>query len=84
MTFEVRTPLLLPKGRQGDSGTMKFGFLGVDSLVIPAILDFVRPKITEKKAWYGRSGPLCISPLKKKDTGKRIVNFFELRVEIKT
>lgn len=38
---------------------MKLGFLGVGSLLNPAILDFERPKTTEEKAWHGWSGTPC-------------------------
>lgn len=34
---------------RGGSGTMKFGFFGVDSLFVSAVLDLVRPKISEEK-----------------------------------
>lgn len=34
---------------------MKFGFLGVDSLITPVVLDLVHPKITWEKR-YGATG----------------------------
>ena len=58
------TPPPLPRGNMGSFGTMKFGFLGVNSLFNLAVPHFVLPKPTEKKTWYGWSGTPCITKYK--------------------
>ena len=48
------------KGREGGFGAMRFGILEVNSPFNPAAPNFVRPKKTEKKVWYGWSETPCM------------------------